>query len=115
MSGYPPSWDDIKESTRNHSAEWKKRKLRVYNQAATLRDELRQRMGGMCVKCESEDYLEFHHPNGRTWEPRRCNLRHRMRIYHQDFMNGNLQLLCSTCNGRDGALNKKKYQRRKHR
>lgn len=114
MSGYPESWDDI-ESTRNHSAEWKKRKRKVYGQAAELREALRQQMGGRCVKCDAAELLEFHHPRGRTWEPRRCNLRHRMRRYQQDYLRGNLQLLCSTCNGRDGALNKKKYRRKKHK
>jgi 5-methylcytosine-specific restriction endonuclease McrA len=99
---------------RDYKAEWQRRKLIVYRQACLLRDALRQRLGGKCQKCGRKEELEFHHPNGRNWEPRRCNLRQRMRRYWADYRRGNLALWCSPCNSQDGGI-RGYWQRRKKR
>ena len=121
---YPPDWDDVLApppetpgvtSARDHRSEWRKRRLRVYGRACELRDALRARLGGRCsnLKCRSEHDLEFHHPFGRNWEPREQNLMQRMRLYERDFKSGKLALLCSKCNGLDGAF-RGYWQRRKN-
>ncbi len=120
---YPPDWDDVlpepepaparklpqrapRRPGRDHVAEWRRRKLRVYNKACDLRDKLRAELGGKCSneKCGATMNLEFHHPHGRDWEPRKQNLLQRMRLYWRDHESGRLALLCSPCNGRDGAV-----------
>lgn len=114
---YPPDWDDVPAPEleppetpgvgrqRDHRAEWRKRRLRVYNKACELRDSLRARLGGVCSnpRCRSTRNLEFHHPYGRDWEPREKNLLQRMRLYARDFKAGRLVLLCSHCNAIDGG------------
>lgn len=123
---YPPDWDDVPAPEpeppeipgvgrqRDHKVEWRRRRLRVYNKACELRDELRRILGGRCsnTKCRSDHDLEFHHPYGRDWEPREKNLMQRMRLYRRDFELGRLTLLCSPCNGLDGAF-RGYWQRRK--
>ena len=64
-------------------------------------------MGGICTSCgDDEDTsgfaLEFDHPNGRDWTPRKKNRWVRMTLYWRDWRAGNLRLLCKRCNARDG-------------
>lgn len=129
---YPPEWDDVPGTVlpekpepptarRDHQAEWRRRKLRVYNKACELREKLRAVLGGRCSnpKCRTTERLEFHHPEGRNWEPREKNLLQRMRLYWRDHDRGLLALLCSPCNGRDGAIRgywqRQRRKRRKRR
>ncbi len=133
-AGYPPEWDDIvapadglalavvdppetPEVRRDHRAEWRRRKRRVYAKACELREQLRALLGGKCSneKCGATEHLEFHHPNGRDWEPREKNLMQRMRLYERDHERGQLALLCSPCNGRDGAIRGYWQRRRRNR
>ncbi len=118
-AGYPPEWDEVvappEPRRRDHRAEWRRRKLKVYNKACELREWLRAKLGGRCTdeKCRATDRLEFHHPEGRDWEPSQKNLMQRMRLYLRDWKRGQLTLLCSPCNGRDGQ--QRGYWQRKRR
>lgn len=72
------------------------------------RRQLIELMGGSCTACgDDEDAsgfsMEFDHPNGRDWTPRRKNRWVRMALYRRDWLAGNLRLLCRRCNARDGA------------
>jgi hypothetical protein len=87
---------------RDRRAEWQRRKLAVYWLACLLRDGLRAELGGKCP-CGATEQLEFHHPHGRDWEPRKKNLLQRMRLYWRDYLRGELSLLCSPCNSKDGG------------
>jgi hypothetical protein len=94
-------------------SKWQRRKVRFRQLALGVRDELRRVMGNVCKKCGALENLTFHHPHGRTWEPRDCNVQQRMRYYKRDFEAGLLELWCNTCNGRDGATNASFYRERK--
>jgi len=73
------------------------------SRAFRKRAELIRRLGGQCRVCGSTDRLELHHPHGRDWTPRRHNRWTRINHYWRDWEQGNLELLCQSCNGRDGA------------
>jgi hypothetical protein len=96
--------------SRNHSEEWQKRKLKVYNKANKLRELMRKALGEICTKCGTCLDLSFHHPHGRDWEPNKKNLMQRMRLYYRDFLQGKIELLCTNCNSIDGAINKNWYR-----
>ena len=76
-------------STRN----WRKR---VYNERRAF---LILKLGGYCVKCGSDQGLEFHHidPLTRTWTARWLDRETRMKHYMEDEDKGLLQLLCQNC------------------
>jgi hypothetical protein len=88
---------------------WQQKKARALEIAHAVRDKLRALLGGVCQRCRSTEDLQFHHPHGRLWEPRRMNLRHRMRLYQRDYQAGLLELLCRKCNGIDGQVRARFY------
>ena len=90
-------------------AAWQKSKQQRAAQLLASRSELICVLGGCCVLCLRIDELEFDHPKGRAWHPREHNQLQRMRLYWRDHAADNLRLLCSSCNGRDGALRAKWY------
>jgi len=81
--------------------------------ARRLRDELIAEMGAACVKCGSWDQLEFNHTAARRWIANRVNRWQRMILYRRDWLAGELELLCKSCNATDGARRRwsKKGQR----
>jgi len=56
------------------------------------------KMGGCCEECGKKRKLEFHHPNGRDWSCRDLSRWSRMVRYERDYENGELELLCRSCN-----------------
>lgn len=103
--GYPAEWDEVDD---DGFTRWEREKERRRKQFVRRRRALVRELGGECVQCGTDEDLHFDHPNGRTWEPRRTNQLQRMRRYEADHEAGNLQLLCGSCNGYDGA-NKKRF------
>jgi hypothetical protein len=95
--GYPESWNEV-EAPRSKFRWTRRVKVRRASQATSMREQLVAAMGGMCAVCGSEEFLEFHHPKGRTWVARRKNQLQRMRLYERDWKAGRLSLLCSPCN-----------------
>lgn len=73
------------------------------NWAAGKRYDLMQKLGGKCDKCGSTKKLEFDHPNGRDWQPRKKNRWMRMIIYEREAAEGLLRILCKSCNCKDGG------------
>lgn len=103
---YPTAWDAVAPPTprsRNHSHEWKQTKARYRKR----REALIAKLGGRCTACGSREDLHFDHPNGRTWNVRAVNQMIRLRRYEREAERGELQLLCSSCNGYDGAVRKR--------
>ena len=107
--GYPADWDDVPTPADAPPpappSNWPARKLSQARLAIQMRERLVEVMGGKCVKCGATELLEFHHPDGRDWVARKKNQAQRMRRYLQDFLLGNLELLCSACNKAAGAPN----------
>jgi hypothetical protein len=62
------------------------------------------RLGGKCIGCGATQNLQFHHPNGRPWIPRRLARHNRIPICERDAAAGNLQLLCISCHSRRTML-----------
>ena len=54
-------------------------------------------MGGYCVRCGSEDKLEFHHTEEHEWLARKMNRLTRQRYYEIDYYSCILVLLCHEC------------------
>lgn len=88
-----------KKPERDHRAEWQARLGKCH----ALRDKMRRELGGKCSKrgCGVTDDLQFNHTRGRSWEPSRCNMVQRMRLYYMDFVSGRLSLLCRKHNIED--------------
>jgi hypothetical protein len=76
---------------------------RVNVWVANRRAALVTQLGGRCQICGTTMNLEFHHPTGRPYEPRRMGRHNRIAAYYRDAAAGNLGLLCRSCNARDGA------------
>jgi len=55
-------------------------------------------LGGRCENCGAIEKLEFDHPHGREWTPRKHDVLTRLKKYAADYAAGNLRLLCSHCN-----------------
>lgn len=98
----------------------RKLKKRIYNRrlyrrraenAKLIRWWLWDTMGRVCARCGLRHSLEFDHPFGRNWQPRKLNCYARARAYLMDWAEGNLRLLCRSCNGSDGA--KRLWEKRK--
>lgn len=70
---------------------WRRRRARA------IRDWLIERMGGKCQNCPETIALEFHHPWGRVWTPRKVTIYNRMLRYRREYLQGNLILLCDEC------------------
>ncbi len=68
-----------------------------------IRQQLLALLGGKCVRCGTTSFLEFDHPNGRAYHPRRLSHLQRMRRYRRDAKKGLLRLLCKSHNSIDGA------------
>lgn len=68
--------------------------------AAKVRVALIEEMGGKCVDCGETDTkeLEFEHPQGRDWEPRKKSYSARMSIYRREWKAGLIVLCCADCN-----------------
>jgi hypothetical protein len=90
---------------RDYHAEWLRTKAKLLVRRAVLIGKL----GGKCQKCGSTETLEPDHPNGKTWESRKLSPQMRQKQHEKDFENGELSLLCRSCNGKDGAINKSFY------
>jgi hypothetical protein len=95
---------------RNYHAEWLKTKSRLN----VRRNFLIIKLGGQCRLCRSTKNLELDHPDGKNWEARKFSPQMRMKRYEEDYENGQLDLLCKSCNCRDGALNKDFYGAVRH-
>ena len=67
----------------------------------------RQRMmgvlGGVCVICGATEGLEFDCIRPMGDRHHRYDTSQRMCFYRRQYAEGNLQLLCGSCNGRKGA------------
>lgn len=85
------------------SGVWQKRRDRILSYVRAARERLIESMGGACELCGVEYDLEFDHPNGREWEPRKLNRWARLAAYRRDLAAGNLRLLCGLCNKIDGG------------
>jgi hypothetical protein len=61
-------------------------------------------LGGVCEDgfCFETERLEFDHPEGRDWEPRRLSRLQRIARYEADAAGGRLRLLCRSHNAIDG-------------
>jgi hypothetical protein len=95
---------------RDRHKEWIRLKSRLQVRKAFLIVQL----GGKCRECETTENLELDHPNGKPWEAKKMSPRQRMKQYEEDNINGQLSLLCRSCNGSDGALNKEFYSAIRH-
>ena len=63
------------------------------------RERLVKLMGGRCVRCGTDQDLQFDHRDGlRTWICRDLSRWMRMVLYRREHAEGKLQLLCSACN-----------------
>ena len=77
---------------------YKLRKQRERARLIALRNDLMKRLGDRCINCGSTENLEFDHPHGREYAPRRISRTKRLRFYREDFEAGNLRILCGACN-----------------
>lgn len=55
-------------------------------------------MGGRCSRCPATEKLEFHHTKPRTWAANRVGRWSRLKLYREDWLRGDIELLCSRCN-----------------
>ena len=62
--------------------------------------EMKEKLGGKCVKCGTTEDLEFDIivPSGRPDHHRKYNLSQRVTFYRYQFEMNNLQLLCAKHN-----------------
>ena len=90
---------------RDYHKEWLKTKSRI----SVRYNWLIIKLGGKCRECGTTENLELDHPNGKTWEAAKLSPQMRIKRYEEDYENGQLDLLCRSCNARDGALNKHFY------
>lgn len=90
---------------RDHHQEW----LRTKSKIQIRRDKICTELGGICKNCGTTDNLELHHVDGKSWDPVKMSPQMRIKQYEQDHSNGLIDLLCKSCNGRDGAYNKDYY------
>ncbi len=72
--------------------DWAKRKRR----------ELMELLGNVCAHCGTDENLEFDCISPRGDAHHRGEASQRMCFYRRQFREGNLQVLCSVCNGRKG-------------
>lgn len=89
-----------KRKLRDHAAEWDKRKALV----EIYRSAINRGLGKRCQwkgGCKETEGLEYNHTEGRTWEPSKCNMVQRMRLYYLDFKAGKLSRLCKPHNLQD--------------
>jgi len=89
---------DVKASARRRRA-----RLRAVEQASLIRWWLFDTMGWCCANCGTIANVELDHPHGRNWEPRNCDCVTRAKRYLRDWADGNLRILCRTCNAKDGG------------
>lgn len=117
--GYPAEWDEVEApADAPPPSDWPERKLSQVRLAVEMRERLVEVMGGKCKKCPATELLEFHHPHGRDWVAAKKNQAQRMRRYLQDFLLGNLELLCADCNkaaGKPKGLQNGYWQRSKNK
>lgn len=69
---------------------------------STRRAALVKVLGGACSACGSRSKLEFHHPAGRDWEPRKTSRWARIKRYEQEAASGLLAIKCRHCNAVEG-------------
>jgi len=67
--------------------------------AAGVRAWLRSQLGGRCRKCGATDHLEFHLKVGDGAKHHLMSAKDRVYFYVQQFVAGNLDLLCGGCHG----------------
>ena len=91
------------------SAATPSRSARYVRWAKKKRAALIHFLGGKCIKCGSQEKLEFDHPDGRDWICRSKNRWQRMILYWRDARAGKVRLLCRGCNGKDGAYRRWAY------
>jgi 5-methylcytosine-specific restriction endonuclease McrA len=72
--------------------------------AKRARAALIAQMGGVCERCGSREDLEVNHIFGRDWQLRDYDPSGRVAVYRREFREGLINVLCSGCNGSDGAL-----------
>jgi len=77
---------------------WQSQKWATLHNVAKSRARLLADMGGRCTHrgCTErrEAQLEFHHPNGRDWDPAAHNRWVRIAQYRRDWDAGQLVVLC---------------------
>ena len=76
---------------------------RRIKRAHIRRQILIRAMGGKCEECGSEQDLEFHHTEPRQWIAANLSRWQRQVYYEDDYWEGKLKLLCSTCNKKNGV------------
>jgi hypothetical protein len=72
--------------------EWARRKRR----------EMVAVLGGVCAICGTDENLEFDCIRPMGGRHHRYDTSQRMCFYRRQYAEGNLQLLCGSCNGRKG-------------
>lgn len=70
-----------------------------------LRQRLEHLAGGACAYCgataSAEVRLEFHHPLGRDWQPRKLSWSQRLHRYRKELLAGLVVLACEECNNKE--------------
>ena len=62
-----------------------------------------EQLGGRCVKCGSQEDLQFDHINGRDWEATKKSRWSRLAIIKREAEQGLIQILCGPCNAAKGG------------
>jgi 5-methylcytosine-specific restriction endonuclease McrA len=67
---------------------------------AKKRQKLLIMMGGVCAACGEDDLalLEIDHIEDRQYEPRQLSRTKRLKMYEEEYRQGRVRLLCSSCN-----------------
>jgi len=71
---------------------------RLSRLASRRRIVLEALLGGECWACGSTSPLHFDHPSGRDYAPSSLSSHQRMKRYERDAAQGELRLLCASCN-----------------
>ena len=60
----------------------------------SLRQQIVEFLGGVCVTCGTTEELEFHHKYGNTWQSNKLGSYQRLLKYKEEAEAGLLELLC---------------------
>jgi 5-methylcytosine-specific restriction endonuclease McrA len=68
--------------------------------AARVRAGLLEQLGGACVNCGTDRFLELHHTDHHRWTPSHLDPSARATEYRRAAARGDLVILCRACHGR---------------